>query len=257
MQIQNIPPLTHTVVQVLAFPEDGSISDLEKLIQGDQGMVSGILRVANSSYYGQPGTVHLLKRGILLIGVKSVKNLALLHSVNQFTTNCKGAMARHLRSFPVLSALVSREIVKQTPLAEEVFLLCILRRIGLAVMVRNNRGLMKDIIERADKTGNLLELEREETGTDHVEVGIEARKTWNLPAYFDDLILSERFFPDKRDYLHPATVLAILCALPALKELSIEIPAFHESFFSAEEFQSLEGIDIEGLKNDELYKQFG
>lgn len=185
----NIPPLPGVVVEVMKFDHtdpDSSAADLEKIIQPDKGISSEVLRVANSAYYGRSGRIKILKDAVTLLGIKALKNLIIFLSTKAMTGKLKGAMFhRYLEEYPVLSALLAQQIAqtaKKQDIIDEAFLASLLNKIGMSILAVNKGEHYSFLIEQAEQNSfDLKELEKSSYDTDHIELGLEAAKAWNLP----------------------------------------------------------------------------
>ncbi len=78
----SIPPLPEVTNKIIMFDLDpvGGSEKLEQIILPDKGLSADILRVANSAFYGRSGKVQNLKEAITLLGLKSIKNIAMLQT---------------------------------------------------------------------------------------------------------------------------------------------------------------------------------
>ncbi len=81
--IDRIPPLSNTVTKVLEVCNrpNTSANDLNKIISLDPVLTGRVLRLINSSFYSLPEQVSSLTRAIIMLGINTVKNLALSTAV--------------------------------------------------------------------------------------------------------------------------------------------------------------------------------
>lgn len=83
--IKGLPALPTVIMKILEETEreDVSITEVERLIGSDQELVSKILKIVNSSYYGMPGQVRTIGQAIVILGLRQVRNLVLgVHAMN-------------------------------------------------------------------------------------------------------------------------------------------------------------------------------
>lgn len=96
--IDRLPGLSTTVIKVLETCNnlDASANDLTRVISLDPILTGQVLTLVNSAYYGLPQTISSVTRAVVLLGLNTVKQLALsLAIIDNFY---------HRRSFPAFSA---------------------------------------------------------------------------------------------------------------------------------------------------------
>ncbi len=114
--IDKMPPLPTSVGKVLEICQkpNAQPNDLNKVISLDPVLLARVMKLINSAYYGLTQEVTSLVRAIIMLGLNTVKNLALstavLGSINTSHTKnavlnldgfwlhslCVGVMAKHL-----------------------------------------------------------------------------------------------------------------------------------------------------------------
>src|SRR5215510_8312698 len=90
--IKNMPSLPTSVTKVLEICNNPQTSpaDLNHVISLDPVLVGRVLKLINSAYYGLGQPVTNLARAIIMLGINTVKNLALSTAVmGQLTTGKK------------------------------------------------------------------------------------------------------------------------------------------------------------------------
>ena len=83
LQLQRIPSLPSTIVEILQGEKRGSYfspRDLAEIVVTDPGLTAETLRIANSSYYGVSGKVKTVSQAINILGVNTVRRLAVTSS---------------------------------------------------------------------------------------------------------------------------------------------------------------------------------
>ncbi len=81
--IDKMPSLSTTVTKVLEIcnQKDVSPNDLNKIISLDPVLAGNVLKLINSAYYALPNHITSLTRAIIILGINTVKNLALSTAV--------------------------------------------------------------------------------------------------------------------------------------------------------------------------------
>lgn len=74
-----LPSPPSIVVRILEAVEDDDscFAELDKIISADPALVVKLLKVANSSMYGFGGRVKNIENALAILGVNSLKNIAL------------------------------------------------------------------------------------------------------------------------------------------------------------------------------------
>src|SRR5277367_3584797 len=124
--IGTLPEVTAQIIKTVEDPKS-SAGQLHKIVSHDPALVTRILKVVNSSFYGLPGQIASVERAIVLLGLNAVKNIAVAASLGQLFRGvklCEGFTAKDLWAHCVAVAVAARDIAKQmkSPMAEEAFL---------------------------------------------------------------------------------------------------------------------------------------
>src|SRR4030067_1610018 len=75
--VKHLPPLSAAVAEALASFErqDADVDEIAGQISLDQGMVTRVLRVANSAFYGFPSKVGTIHDAVVLLGLHNIRSL--------------------------------------------------------------------------------------------------------------------------------------------------------------------------------------
>jgi HD-like signal output (HDOD) protein len=84
-KLTTLATLPEVTAQIIATVEDprSSAAQLHKIVANDPVLVTRILKVVNSAFYGLPGQVASVERAIVLLGLNAVKNIAVAASMGQ------------------------------------------------------------------------------------------------------------------------------------------------------------------------------
>ena len=188
--IAKMPSLSTTVTKVLEICNNPNTSpgDLNKVISLDPVLTGKVLKLINSAYYSLPNQVASLTRAIIMLGLNTVKNLALSTailenlgdeghaegiSMDDFWTHsiCVGVTAKSIAS--VLGVPVT--------LRDEYFLTGLLHDLGKIPL--NNRFpeiYIKSLEFTSAKQLPLYKTEEIVLGINHTEVGQMIAEKWQL-----------------------------------------------------------------------------
>src|ERR1700722_4975956 len=84
-KVSTIATLPEVTAQIIKTVEDrkSSATQLHRLVSHDPALVSRILKVVNSAFYGLSGQVSSVERAIVMLGLNAVKNIAVAASLGQ------------------------------------------------------------------------------------------------------------------------------------------------------------------------------
>lgn len=196
--ISKIPALPVTVSKVTEICSNPATSpvDLNKIISLDPVLMARVLKLINSAYYGLSNQVTSLVRAIIMLGINTVKNLALSTAIlgnlgkkeNFQALNMQGFW-RHSLCVGVLSKLIARKRKIDPKMLEEYFIAGLLHDIGKIPL---NNTLTIEFIEAMRLSDHdhrpLYQTEKEIIGLDHTDTGVIIGETWKLGSGIIDTI---------------------------------------------------------------------
>jgi HD-like signal output (HDOD) protein len=188
-KISTIATLPEVTARIVATVEDprSTASQLHKIIAHDPALVTRILKVVNSSFYGLPGQIGSVERAIVLLGLNAVKNIAVAASLGQLFRGaklCEGYTAKDLWTHCIAVAVAAREMARQmkAPIADEAFLAGMIHDIGMLVSLQLWPEPLREVCEIVQRDGRAFrEVELEKFGTDHQYLGQALTEQWRFP----------------------------------------------------------------------------
>jgi putative nucleotidyltransferase with HDIG domain len=184
--IATLPEVTSRIISTVENPQS-TASQLHKIIAHDPALVTRILKVVNSAFYGLPGQIASIERAIVLLGLNAVKNLAVAASLGQMFKGsklCEGFTARDLWTHCVAVAVATREMARQMklPLVDEAFLAGMIHDVGILVELQVFPEQLREVCDRVRQDGgDFCALEREVIGVDHQQMGTALAEQWKFP----------------------------------------------------------------------------
>jgi HD-like signal output (HDOD) protein len=207
---QQVPalPLTFQRVQELVNNPRSSTAQLAEAVGADQGLVTRVLRLANSSFYGLANRVDTVTQAVSLIGMRQIRDLALATAVVDLFKNLPGNALdgrrfwEHALAVGTTSRLIAAKRGERE--TERHFVAGLLHDIGLVVMAQQQPELVAANLAKAVETQQpLAAIERRDLGYDHAEVGGAVIEHWHLPpalvettAHHHHLLTSSRYVHD-------------------------------------------------------------
>src|SRR3989440_6604751 len=155
--IATLPEVTAKIISTVEDPKS-TASQLHKIVSHDPALVTRILKVVNSSFYGLPGQIGSIERAIVLLGLNAVKNIAVAASLGQLFRGaklCEGFTAKDLWTHCIAVAVAAREMAKQmkAPIADEAFLAGMIHDIGILVSLQLWPEQLREVCEIARRDG--------------------------------------------------------------------------------------------------------
>jgi len=200
-----VPSLPAAAAMLIQMCQDLNVDykKVGKVIQSDPGLSVRLLRIANSSYYGQTNQVTAIVRALTIIGLKEVKTIGLsyklMNVIREFASVSFDFVAFWERSLVmgVLAKEMARELGSQ--LLDEAFLAGLLQDLGI-VILRTNQGDEYQRIANAAAANMeipLVKLEQHVFNTDHARIGADACGKWKFSKLLIEAIRYHHTPPKK------------------------------------------------------------
>jgi putative nucleotidyltransferase with HDIG domain len=197
--IKDMPSLPTSVSKVLNLCNNPQISpaDLNYVISLDPVLVGRVLKLLNSAYYGLNQRVTNLVRAIIMLGINTIKNLALSSAIMGILPKDKRYQGldmegfwRHSLCVGTATKLLAKQRGVDPKQLEEYFTAGLLHDIGKIPL---NAVLSKDYmvaVTDADREQlSLYQVESKTLGINHCDVGATIVKAWQLPGPVGETIM--------------------------------------------------------------------
>ncbi len=188
ISLSGFPTLPTVALEVIGLVqrENVGITAIADVISHDPALTSRILKTVNSGYYGPCREVGTISSAVAILGLDTVKSLALGFSLAEhlpgLTHESLDLLAFWKRS--IYSAMSARSLARRLQLAhsEEAFLSALLLDLGMVAMAQSFGAVYPSLVEEAGHDhAKLIELERAHCHYDHVQLGVSLADQWNLP----------------------------------------------------------------------------
>jgi len=196
--IKSMPSLPTTVAKVLEVCNNPRTSpaDLNQVISLDPVLVGRVLKLINSAYYGLGQQVTSLVRAIIMLGINTVKNLALSSAVLRNLSSRKDFQALNMEGFwrhslcvGVAAKILAKKRGIDPKQAEEYFTAGLLHDIGKIPL---NAVLAKEYVIAVSVSDreriSLYQAESKMLGVDHCQSGSMIAEAWRLEGAVGDAI---------------------------------------------------------------------
>lgn len=187
--IATLPEVTVKIVNLVENPRS-TARDLHNVIKTDPALSARLLKVVNSAFYGLPGQVATVDRAIVLLGLSTVKNIAIAASISRLFTGervSESFTAKDIWRHSVAVGVLTRRIYKHgfaaQPDADEAFLAGLIHDLGLLVERQAFPAQLARVIDRCVKEeGSFCQIEESEYGATHEAFGQALATKWKFPV---------------------------------------------------------------------------
>lgn len=205
VDVQPLPHIVATVSKLIA-DQESTMKDFEDVIKMDPVLVSRLLRLINSPYYGLALAVTSIGRAVAYLGMKNLHNLIVVDAMKTIfvAKESKGAFSRkrlwmHSAAVSICAKLVAERIFAIN--GDDAFLSGILHDFGLLVEDQVAQPVLQRICTSCSSGAEMVAMERQELNTDHGEIGFLLSNDWKMEprvgeAIRDHHLLAEEIKPE-------------------------------------------------------------
>lgn len=229
--------------------ENVTIPQIAEVIAQDQALAARVLHVVNSAYYGCQQEITTIKRAVVILGLRNVRNTALATSVFDYFGDDRGAgsvdLARFWEHSVAVAAICKVLAASRLPqVQDEAFVAGLLHDVGKLIEKRYFPDDFDHICRVAAEQGlPWYECEGRLFAVNHAQIGKVVLRGWNFPAPVVEAIHlhhtpeAARQKPQLTALVHVADYLAyamghgapgsappLACSRPALDLLALERP---------------------------------
>lgn len=195
--ITDMPALPSVVARLTRLISDPktTASDINAALSSDPGLVTKILKLVNSSYYGFSRRITTITNAVVILGFNQVRNLALSAFIfDSFAGDSEDDCAFDINGFwrhSIGAAFMASALARETDakLEEDAFVCGLLHDLGKFIMAQNAPEHIGMVMETV-RDDNILfyEAETRRLGYTHAMLGGAVMERWNLPATLVDVV---------------------------------------------------------------------
>lgn len=191
-KLPSLPAIYYDLNKAVDDPAS-SIATIGAIVRKDQSLASRLLKLANSAIYSFPSEVDTIEEALQLIGLRQIRDLALVTCVVAAFKNLPVQLVnvpdfwRHSIACGVASGLMAEK--RHDPAPERFFTGGLLHDIGRLIMYLKAEKESVEIFNRIE-TENLPPCKAETLvlGFDHAELGGELLSLWKLPTSLVEMV---------------------------------------------------------------------
>ena len=201
--LPSLPSIYQDLMQEMQSPQ-ASLKKASRIVAKDLGMVTKILQLVNSAFFGLRTHVSDPEQAVALLGFETIKSLVLSSQVfAQFDqARLPGFSLEALWRHAMLTAACARRIATESgasqPVSDEAFTAALLHDVGVLVLAANKPNEYARVLELM-RGGQMPDwaAERDIFGADHAHVGAYLLGIWGLG---DGIVEAVAFHQHPGDY---------------------------------------------------------
>jgi len=191
-KITSVSTLPHVALKIVELTSDpkSTAADLESVIRSDPALTARLLKMSNSAHFGLSERILEIRKAVIFLGFKTVKDLALSASVCELFRNST-QIGRYRRTdlwkHSIGVALCSKAISQKSEmgLEDHVFSTGILHDLGIVITDQYLHDHFVAVLTHPEGDKVALEvLEQEVIGFSHQDLAKGVVANWNLPHEF-------------------------------------------------------------------------
>ncbi len=226
-------------VNEMANDPDSTAEAMGKIIAQDPALVARMLKIANSAYYGLATEVDTITRAIAILGTNRIRDLVLSTAASKAFDGIPNDLIsmqdfwHHSLYCGLLAQILAKKSNKAK--AESIFIAGLLHDIGQLVMFnqlpeKSHEAIL--LLMEGSEDLETYEAERRVFGFDHMQVGAELIKSWNLAPVLRECIEFHHEPQNAKDYPFEVALINIANAVAVMADFNSvseddEIPMIH------------------------------
>ncbi len=190
-----LPSLPHVLLKFLdaSYVETVPFDQLAELIKKDVALSAKIISIVSSGYYGGQGKDLTFEKVLVLLGMNTLKTLAITASVQQFFSCFEPSRTKHLKQFwhdSLTCALIAKSLAKLTGYShgDEAYLTGLLHNIGELLFAGNFAVEFQQLCQSAKNHDDMLQIESEKFGGDRYQAGAWLISGWEPKSPMVDAV---------------------------------------------------------------------
>ena len=240
-------------VNELANDPNSTADDMGKVISQDPALVARMLKIANSAFYGLSTEVETITRAIAILGTNKIRDLVISTAASDTFDGIPNSLItmqdfwHHSLYCGLLAQILSKKSKKAN--SESIFIAGLLHDIGQLLMFnqlpeKSHEAIL--LLMEGTEELETFEAERHVFGFDHMQVGAELIKTWNLAPVLQECVEFHHEPEKAKDF--PAEVALINIAN------AVAVMADFNSMSDEDEIPSInpKSWELTGLSKDDL-----
>ncbi|MCB6184595.1 HDOD domain-containing protein [Leeia sp. TBRC 13508] len=181
-QQQILTSSQHVIISLIQQldKEETTLETLAHQIGNDPALSARLLKLANSSFFGMSSKVASIQSAILVLGMSTVKKLAISISLSQQAKDQKDLM--HFWKDNLMIAYCAEWLAEKTGCQKEIsFVAGLLHDVGTLVLFTEFPDQFVSLVHEECHGPGILAKEQSFFGFDHTELGSQLALNWHFP----------------------------------------------------------------------------
>jgi len=195
-RIEDLPTLPAVAMEVnkMLLDYDTTINNLSDTIEKDQAVVSKILKLVNSAFFGLGGKVSSISHAIVVLGFNTIRNAVVSISIIDAFSVKEGLDGFDITDFwkhSLAVGVTSKYLAEKTGIhpADDCFVGGLLHDMGKIVLLQHFKDLFQKVwLAVQDNNLSFYEAEKSQIPIDHAQIGGHLARKWQLPVALVDAI---------------------------------------------------------------------
>jgi putative nucleotidyltransferase with HDIG domain len=195
LEIDSLPILPDIAFEIMGMSENDirSMKQISDLVSRDPSITAGVLKVANSAFYGLKKNVGSLDSALIILGLREIKNIVFMMSLFKlFPQDGEFAFDKvDYLKHSIMTAITANKLTQilNIEFNSSPFICGLLHDIGKICLDQYAHQEFLTVIKEAKKKNIFFfEAERQILGIDHAEIGGMLSKIWHFPDDISDAI---------------------------------------------------------------------
>jgi putative nucleotidyltransferase with HDIG domain len=190
-ELPTIPQVATRVISLLDRP-NVELDQVADLILSDQVLAARVIKMVNSPLYRPSNRIQSVKRALIYLGIKHIRELAFSVSFVDVFQGRDGIIDmksfwEHSFGVGIIAKIIAEKV--QYPDSEKAYLVGIVHDIGEVFLSYYQQDGFRKMLESVQgQPFRLVDKEREFLGTSHAEVGLCIAEKWNFPEEYREVI---------------------------------------------------------------------
>lgn len=186
-------PASYNALTEAVARHDVTVDDVARIVEADPALSAKVLQLVNTAWFGAPRRTHSVVAAISWLGIDLITSLSmsaeLFNAIDVDGGPRRSRTLAALQPRSVASANLLRRILPIGPASSLGFTAGLLHEIGICVLCFGARERFAAIDEEAVRSGRpLCEVEREQLGVTHGEIGAYLLGAWGLPFEIEEAV---------------------------------------------------------------------
>ncbi|WP_198264020.1 HDOD domain-containing protein [sulfur-oxidizing endosymbiont of Gigantopelta aegis] len=194
-ELKELPPLSTSAREILKIVhnDDAHVYELTRIIEQDPALLSRIIGLANSAFFGSREVSGVQRAIIDVLGFRTAKNIVLGVVLGGIFNpqKCRSFDLPRYWFVSLMTATLAKDIAQELKMssmdANDAYLSGMLNEVGLMALAYLYPNKLEAIL--SEKSSHLAEREKDVFGQSHYEISAQFLREWQLPEIVMEVML--------------------------------------------------------------------